>query len=106
MPISQGRTRGKIKVVEIRRLSGGSFSSSLVNLAIKLAGATSANKAGKEYKDKNEADNANDGEDTSDRACIMKETDEGLAGVSRNYKWGNKETRSGPIPHGHSPHDV
>jgi hypothetical protein len=81
IPISHACSRGKIKVVEIRRLSGGSFSSSLINLAIKLAGATSANIAGKEYKDENEAENASDGEDSSDCACIMKETDNGLARI-------------------------
>jgi hypothetical protein len=48
IPISHACSRGKIEVVEIRRLSGGSFSGSLINLAIKLAGATSANIAGKE----------------------------------------------------------
>jgi hypothetical protein len=85
MPISHACTRCKIKVVEIWRLSGGSFSSSFINLAIKLEGTTSANIASKEEKDKNEADYANDREDSSDCAFIMKKTDKGLAGVSSDY---------------------
>jgi hypothetical protein len=87
MPISHACSRRKIKVVEIWRPSGGSFSGGFINLAIKLASATSANKTGKEKKDENKANNANDREDSSNCACIMKETDERLAGISSNYVW-------------------
>jgi len=53
LAISNARARGIIKVTEIGNLSIGSRSRSLINLAIKFAGATSANVAGKEEEDKN-----------------------------------------------------
>jgi hypothetical protein len=61
-------------------VSIGSSSSSLINLAIQFAGATSADEAGKEEKDDNKRDDTNDGEDPGNGACVMKETSRGLTG--------------------------
>lgn len=73
--VSISCTRGIIQVAEIGGLStGGGSGSSLINLTIKLAGATSANEARKEEEDGNESDNTSDRKDRGNRACVMEET--------------------------------
>src|SRR6266478_2723085 len=74
LTISNARARGIIKVIEIGGLGSSSSRRSLINLAIKFTGSTSANEAGGEEEDKNEGDNTNDREDSSNRACVMEET--------------------------------
>jgi hypothetical protein len=83
LTISDASPRGIIKVVKIGDLSCGCGCGSLINLAIKFTGTTSANEAGKEDEDKNEEHNANDREHSGNRGCVMEETETIVSEVSR-----------------------
>jgi len=66
--------RVKIIIVEIGSMSGGGGSGSLINLAIKFAGATFADVTGEEEEDDHEGDDTNDREDPGNLACVVEET--------------------------------
>jgi hypothetical protein len=63
--------------------TGCGSGSSLINLTIKLAGATSANEAGKEEEDGDESDDTSDRKDRGNRACIVEETKTIVSKVSQ-----------------------
>ena len=75
MAISYACAGGVIKVIEIGCLSIGGDGGSLIYLAIQLAGATSANEAGKEEKDNDKGDDTSDREDCGNCTCVVKETE-------------------------------
>jgi len=63
-----------IIIVEIGSTSSGGGSRSLINLAIKFAGATLADETGEKEEDEGEGDSTSDREDPGNLACVVEET--------------------------------